>query len=446
MTTINKSLDNSRQFDFHLWTESKAIESILREIIPSIDKGETKARSKNLRAIVTNVVAAYLMDPEKWIAYRRSPNAYAAIPARYNVQAIGYEPLKAVTDCLVKAEWCEQDLGGKSHNPKNRKASRIRATEKLAELIRRSGLSIADFCRHPEEEVIVLRDSKTSPDRMGRNIDYIDTTLIVDARKRLREYNTMMLRHHVEIPSSVCEEVDSLYISVRRIFANGSFNEGGRFYGGWWQGLNGGQRKTILLDGSPVVELDYRAVHLYLAYREKGVVYKGDPYDLSSLPKDARPIAKTVLLVLFNCKKKATKEQGKRAVISAVRKQLQKSISEGNDDNLRTESRFSNVKNIDLYLNGRLLGDIVDEMLEKHSAVADQFFSGNGTKFQRQDSDLVDYVLREFVALDKPILPIHDSFVVKQEDELLLRNTMEDACIKVLSFEPCEIKYALAWI
>jgi hypothetical protein len=196
----------------------------------------------------------------------------------------------------------------------------------------------------------------------------------------------------------------------------------------------------------PVVELDYRGVHLYLAYRTKGLIYRDDPYDLASLPKDARAIAKTALLVLFNVSKKKSEAQGIQAVVAATRDAIISSFKDGEGGlNRKAVSRFSGVENIENYLKDGRLKEIVKQMIERHPDVADQFFTGIGNRLQRRDSDLADYVIGKFVELDKPILPIHDSFVVKEEDKLFLRTTMEDACREVLGFEPCEIKHALSW-
>ena len=41
--------------------------------------------------------------------------------------------------------------------------------------------------------------------------------------------------------------------TVRRIFNNGSFEEGGRFYGGWWERVPSRYRPQITIDGMPTV-------------------------------------------------------------------------------------------------------------------------------------------------------------------------------------------------
>ena len=41
------------------------------------------------------------------------------------------------------------------------------------------------------------------------------------------------------------------------MFNNSSFDEGGRFYGGWWQRIDGKIRKDIRINKIATVEIDY---------------------------------------------------------------------------------------------------------------------------------------------------------------------------------------------
>jgi hypothetical protein len=434
---------NSRRIDWHLWSDSPAMAMIVSEIARTIEKPHLKAREANLRVIVTNLVAVHLLDPLRYVAYSRRTNAYVK-PKRYNEQGVGYDPMIAVTNSLLANKWCEQLSGDVSPNPKNRKTTRIRALSKMADLIKRSGITLEAITRHIDEELIILRDFKEANEKKGKDIDYDDLDFTRTARDRLRAYNALLQRHRIDPPSG--SAVDPFYTCVRRIFVNKSFEEGGRFYGGWWQSLSEVERANIRIDSRPVVELDYRAVHLYLAYWEKGLFFKDDPYKLPSLPDEARPVGKTALLALLNGKKKAKVAQGRSAVVAATRESIRDSIKVWEDRNKSGDNRYAEVKELDSYLKGPRLPSIVDEMMRAHVAISDQFFSGNGNRYQRKDSDLVDYILGKFVERDKPILPVHDSFVVKQEDESFLRTAMENACKDVLDFDPCEIKHLLSWI
>ena len=56
---------------------------------------------------------------------------------------------------------------------------------------------------------------------------------------------------------------------VRRIFNQGSFKKGGRFYGGFWQKIPREYRKFIRINYKEVVELDYSGLHINMLYAMK---------------------------------------------------------------------------------------------------------------------------------------------------------------------------------
>ena len=60
---------------------------------------------------------------------------------------------------------------------------------------------------------------------------------------------------------------------VRRIFNNKTFDDGGRFYGGWWQRIDSDYRKDIRMNDVTTVEIDYSSLHVILAYTEAGLNY-----------------------------------------------------------------------------------------------------------------------------------------------------------------------------
>ena len=94
-------------------------------------------------------------------------------------------------------------------------------------------------------------------------------------------------------------EVDLSQRLLRRVFNNGSFEDGGRLYGGFWQLMKKDDRADGLeIDGHPFVELDYGQMSVSLLYGLAGKTPpSGDLYDLSAhgVPTDCRPGIKKVL-------------------------------------------------------------------------------------------------------------------------------------------------------
>ncbi|HCS18031.1 MAG TPA: hypothetical protein DIW45_09945, partial [Erythrobacter sp.] len=66
---------------------------------------------------------------------------------------------------------------------------------------------------------------------------------------------------------------------VSRIF-NLDLHRGGRFYthGASWQNIKRELRKSVQINGEPVVELDYSTLHPALLYAEAGAPLPGDCY------------------------------------------------------------------------------------------------------------------------------------------------------------------------
>ena len=50
------------------------------------------------------------------------------------------------------------------------------------------------------------------------------------------------------------------------------------------------------------------------------------------------------------------------------------------------------------------------------------------------DSQITEAVIRMFVADDKPVLPVHDSYIVKRSDRQYLKEVMQQACNEVLRY------------
>ncbi|MBU26174.1 MAG: hypothetical protein CMD99_09130 [Gammaproteobacteria bacterium] len=53
---------------------------------------------------------------------------------------------------------------------------------------------------------------------------------------------------------------------LKRVLNNSSLEQGGRFYGAWWQSIPSEYRPLISLNGDYVVELDYSTIHIHLLY------------------------------------------------------------------------------------------------------------------------------------------------------------------------------------
>ena len=76
-------------------------------------------------------------------------------------------------------------------------------------------------------------------------------------------------------------------VRLYRVFNNGSFDEGGRFYGGWWQNLPSEYRQFITINGHTTSEYDYSAPSiLAMLYAELGQPLRDDAYEIECTLKN----------------------------------------------------------------------------------------------------------------------------------------------------------------
>jgi hypothetical protein len=82
------------------------------------------------------------------------------------------------------------------------------------------------------------------------------------AVRSVKQMNAMWLKHPLYLPTTH-SSTEMYFASATRIFHNGNFDSGGRWYGGWTS-LTRETRKYLTIDGEPVVEVDLNASLLTL--------------------------------------------------------------------------------------------------------------------------------------------------------------------------------------
>jgi len=140
------------------------------------------------------------------------------------------------------------------------------------------------FSLSPEHETIILRDKV---DGQRKEIDYADTPKTEDYRSNLLKVNSCLQRHWIDLELKDDEfnvlaskldgdenknPIDFSARTLVRIFSNGSFKEGGRFFRGWWQNVPSNYRKHVTIDMKKTCEYDYSQLNphmLYFAYHKE---------------------------------------------------------------------------------------------------------------------------------------------------------------------------------
>lgn len=418
----NKGLEAAGQFDVYRWSNYPAFkvitDALFKEVVAYRRAINPKARirdedkiKRHLRVLLLNLFVASQIG-NTWIGISKNKSDYQK-ESRYRKIFLNYGFLIPMLNNLLELGYLEQRLGFKDWSTGKGFRTRIRATTKLLQRIyepefalqqaeKQVGLANLVTCNpEAERETIILRDANK------QNVDYEDTDItrrmrenllwinarLLDTRITLRITNERFVALEEQLKSSSADErehVDFTQRTLVRVF-NGDFEHGGRFYGGWWIGLPKEYRKNIEINHKSTVEVDFSAHHIRMLYAKDGLVPPDDPYAIENCPFP-RESLKQVFLVLINA-------NGKEATIKAC---LNHGIQE-------------------------VIG-ILKILEEHHQPIAHYFYSGMGLKLQYEDSMLAEKImLRMLSKSGATVLPVHDSYIVRNSYEQELKDTMEEA-------------------
>lgn len=427
--------------DRTLTSSSPEVHAVVEAIYEEIKHGLGKklARNKqlykdNLRVVLVNLYAAYIESDKLFVGYARNQKKYSAKLAKYNKNNVRF-CLVNIVDLLGDAGYIADHKHGFYIKTTGRgRQARVRASRKLIELMNKSGVLQSHIeCRR---ELIVLRAEKEKGHPRGQLLDYDETPEVAKMRANLCRINDLLLTADIRFELSPEERKtlvvqlnlkDSIYPSTRtskvlyRVFNNGKFTNGGRFYGHWVQGMPKEFRKRILVNGNPVTEWDYSGQHIYFLYHLVGrTPPEGDMYEISGFDRDKdRSVIKKLLQALLN----AAEEQD---AINAVFRDIV------------FEAYFS--KSPMAYTRAELV-EMASALKEKHPDIRKRLGSGAGIQLQYLDSVLAERILLRLADKDIPAIPVHDSFLVEAQHSHALESAMREEYTKALKSAP-EIKRA----
>jgi hypothetical protein len=204
-----------------------------------------------------------------------------------------------------------------------------------------------------------------------------------------------------------------------RVFSNGSWDQGGRYYGSDYQHvLRSKDRSYLTINGGPTVELDYSAMMARLAYHQQHRLAPEDPYRIYEHPA-AREIVKQAVIICLNT-----------FSLKSATLAIQKAIHE----EPKLADSFSATGCAEVR-------KLIEDLVEAQPQLAEMFFQGLGLKLQRLDAAIATTVLQELQGLGIPVLCIHDSFIVPLEHQDELAAVMEEAYHRRVGYD-CPIKKA----
>ncbi|WP_188262865.1 hypothetical protein [Azospirillum tabaci] len=399
--------------DWHRASSFKKARAVAAILEPHIKNFEGVSRKsevvrKHLRLAVLNLFVAWRCW--KWLSYPADNNAYSKMHTRYNLLRINKQ-FPAIMRGLEAAGYVEIKTGFRDEQTGKGFQTRAKAADKLIELFAPIKPHMVGTCRYRESVLLTDDGVDENGEAKGRKwVDYESTPEAVRMRESLFAYNTLIHRSEISFPEELLyERVDLQRRFTYRIFNKGSFDAGGRFYGGWWvtlpkhtnpDGSKINMRQFIRINGNRVVELDYSAQHPTLLYARKGLPLPHDPYDIDGYE---RPVVKQAVLISLNA---ASRKGAKAALHKWARDEREKT---------GLENQF------------QISSSIMDDIERVHAPIAEYFYSSAWKFLQRQDSAIAERVMNHFTAKGIPVLMVHDSFIVEQQHEAELREVMSEA-------------------
>lgn len=310
---------------------------------------------------------------------------------RNNWKPNQYRSASYFTIELVHTLHREGFLDMKKGNEMMGRNTRIWATEKLLEYLPVVPNSVIDV----PVELVELRDDK------GKLKQYRDTIETARIRAILKRVNA------VNEKANIWYERDRLHPSLVAIFKE-KFTLYGRLHTrGYrhYQGFSEEERSEILINGDPVVELDFAGLHPNLLYAMQGKQFFGDPYSIVDERPEARPFLKQILLCLLNSKDEITAEKAANFWLAHNHKERSELHKIG-----ITRAR-----------------PFIDAFKEKHKPIAHHFCTGKetGLRIMNLDAKIALDIVNHFAKQGIPILAVHDSFIVQQQYRDELHQTMK---------------------
>ncbi len=411
-------LENSRPVRWKL-TLGQASEAALDALLAELEASEQRQRARrdtvraNLRttldALLAELVKIAEQDATRFLAYSRNRNDYT--PNRYATPGITFQVVSDAVAYLERAGLVDHAAGylDRAANPFGGpggigRRSRIRARSLLLERLASHGISAATVQERGNREIIRLKGPAPARGAAKPLLDYRDTRETIRMRKTLETVNALLLAADITLPGPLpaLEAMDEeepppepgqawLY----RVFNNGKFDLGGRFYGGWWMGLSKQDRGRLRINGEPVAELDYAGFHPRIMYDLTKNFAPQAPYELPGrLAEVPRDLCKKAFAQLLNSSGGTIRApKGARALLPrrATWKQ------------------------------------VVQAMEQKHAPVAHWFRKGRGLELQAIDARIAEQVLLHMAQRGVPCLPVHDSFIVPASQAAALREEMDKA-------------------
>lgn len=349
-------------------------------------KRDLEIFNRQIEAIICEAVHRHLTGADKRIAISLS-NRH--LSRKDSESKILNNTLSQNIKNLASPEMAFLEL--QAGNQKTGEVTSFWAGKRLKTRINERKLTYLDLTLEKTKNVIELREAKAHGQAKGKLIKHPETKLTAQYRDEMEQINAFL--RDADICYQGEKDIDDSRIELKRIFNNGSFEQGGRLYGAFWLNLSSEDKKEITIDDEWVVSLDYGQMAVRLAYSlAKAPIVFDDGYLIPNWEK-AREATKKLINVMLN---------STSSYEWSVPKKVQK--------------LYPYREHIERYL----LADISCF----HKPIAHLFGGQYGMKFMFLESEILIDVLLELNNRGIVALPIHDCILVKESAQQTAKEVM----------------------
>lgn len=406
---VNKTTDE-RSFNPHRIAASdrvkKVVQAVIDEVVKyEVDQGLRKRRRKKkdqklfedqVEALICDLIHCNLTNPCSRVhvslsgrvlgnnrRYRSSIETGSLVTVIDRLNTLGFLVLDKAT------KW--ENGNDVPDNPEMRRQSTMTIGPRLQGLINNQPLNLDDFDESGYGEVILLRAAKTPGQTTGDLMDYEDTDETNQMRQDLHRINDQIAKADITYNG---QRVSLDKRRLVRIFNNGQFDNGGRYYRGFWIELpNKDRLKGIRINGEKVKVLDYSQMNPRLLYDLAGAPFPGTgAYNLPGLENyrdEVKHFFNALLNMTFRPKRFPDGTRG------------------------RIPRRFS-------------CEDVLKLIEDKHRPVRQFFYQDPciGLKLMFKESEIMTKVLIDLIDEGIVALPVHDAVIIQESHAHKVKEVM----------------------
>lgn len=312
----------------------------------------------------------------------------------YDNQFEDYNVMMYILDYLIANEYINQKLGFINYIDTKGRRTVIWSREKLIELFNCNNIKASDIKNRESFNEVVIRDEDKNP------IDYNETEFIKSLRYEIGQINIEYAKHSIKMLD------DFIFPRIQAIYSRSSLKCGGRLYDKPQRGMNyqtasKEARKTITIDGSKTVEVDYSGLHINMLYAIEHIQY----------PLDKSPYSFWVDVQLDQSPNnlEIAKKQAKKAMFTLMNaKSIKDALWVLRDEDYTVD-----------------WDNLIDLMLKEHQAIKKYIGSDMGITLQNLDSKMMIDIIEDLHGKGILCLGIHDSVIIQEEHKEEAIKTMQ---------------------